>query len=294
MIPEERLRDLQHLRGHPDGSAWLDALPDLVTRCIDRWHLEVGQPYAGSHVSLVLPASLRDATPAVLKIQFPHPEADHEGAALRHWDGDGAIRLFDEDEELHALLLERCAPGTSLSDRAADEALDVLIGLLPHLWKPAHAPFTSLADEARCWREDSLPRRWEDAGHPFEIELFEAALEQLETLGSSQAEHEQVLLHQDLHASNALAAERAPWLVIDPKPLVGERAFSVAPIVRDYDLGHGAEHVRYRLERLTDELNLDRERAWGWALGQTIAWSFEGDGALGRHVDTARWLLEMR
>lgn len=49
----------------------------------------------------------------------------------------------------------------------------------------------------------------------------------------------QVLLHQDLHADNVLRAGREPWLVIDPKPLTGEREFGVAPIVRSFELGHG-------------------------------------------------------
>ena len=88
-----------------------------------------------------------------------------------------------------------------------------------------------------------------------------------------------------------LAAEREPWLVIDPKPLVGEREFAVAPIVRAGELGHSKEAVLGRLDRLTGELGLDRERALGWTLGQTIAWSFDGDFHA-RHAEIARWLLE--
>ena len=33
-----------------------------------------------------------------------------------------------------------------------------------------------------------------------------------------------VLLHTDLHAGNVLAAEREPWLAIDPKPCVADPA----------------------------------------------------------------------
>jgi streptomycin 6-kinase len=36
-----------------------------------------------------------------------------------------------------------------------------------------------------------------------------------------------VLLCTDLHADNILAAKRAPWLVIDPKPYVGDPAYDV-------------------------------------------------------------------
>jgi streptomycin 6-kinase len=91
-----------------------------------------------------------------------------------------------------------------------------------------------------------------------------------------------------------LRAQREPWLVIDPKPLVGERAFSVAPIVRSNELGHGRDQVHRRLDRLTAELDLDRERARGWAIGQTIAWTFEAEHPIPRHIETARWLVEAR
>jgi streptomycin 6-kinase len=79
--------------------------------------------------------------------------------------------------------------------------------------------------------------------------------------------------------------------VIDPKPLAGEREFSLAPIVRSFELGHSRRAVRRRLDRLSADLDLDRERARGWALSQTIAWSFDSEYQPS-HAETARWLLE--
>jgi streptomycin 6-kinase len=244
-------------------------------------------------VSLVVPVTDGRGADVVLKIQFPHPECEHEAAALAHWAGDGAIRLLDHDTELHALLIERCVPGDHLAGRDPDEALDVLIRLLPRLWKPVREPFRPLATEAAVWA-NGLTERWRRAGEPFERVLLDTAVDALQSLAVSQSDHESVLLHQDLHASNVLRAEREPWLAIDPKPLAGERAFAVAPIVRDYDLGHTLPAVQRRLERLVTALDLDRARAWGWAFGQTVAWSFDGEGALSQHLDTARWLLELR
>jgi streptomycin 6-kinase len=161
---------------------------------------------------------------------------------------------------------------------------------MPRLWKPAGAPFRLLADEAAWWAS-TIRADWERAGRPFEETLVDAAISTLEELARTQGE--QVLLHQDLHPDNVLAAEREPWLVIDPKPVVGEREFAVAPIVRSYELGHNERAVVGRLDRLTAELGLDRERARGWALGQTIAWSIDSEFHPS-HVETARWLLEAR
>jgi streptomycin 6-kinase len=224
----------------------------------------------------------------VLKIQWPHRESEHEAAALALWAGEGAVRLLAHDEGRNALLLERCRPGTYLSDLDPDDGLGVLIGLLPRLWRPAGAPFRSLAEEAGWWA-GYIRREWEEAGRPFEEELVDAAVSALQELAPTQGE--QVLLHQDLHPDNVLAAQREPWLVIDPKPLVGEREFGLAPIIRSFELGHGERAVVGRLDRLTAELGLDRERARGWALGQTIAWSF-GSEFQRSHVETARWLVE--
>jgi streptomycin 6-kinase len=229
-----------------------------------------------------------DGDEVVLKVQTPHRESEHEAAALELWDGDGAVRLLAHDPERHALLLERCVPATPLASVGQEAALEVLVSLLPRLWKPAAAPFRSLAEEAAWWLVQ-LPRTWEEAGRQFERRLLDASLEALAELAPTQGE--QVLLHQDLHGDNVLAAEREPWLVIDPKPLVGEREFAVAPIVRSVELGHSRRDVLYRLDRLTSELGLDRERARGWTIGQTIAWSV-GSEYHETHVETARWLVE--
>jgi len=268
---------------------WLELLPDRVSECGAKWGLTLGPPYPNSSVSIVFPATRRDGSAAVLKIQFPHRESDHEGDALRVWNGDGAVRLLDEDSEHHALLLEQCVPGIPLSTRGADEALPVLINLLPRLWIAANTPFTTLADESAAWMQE-LTISWQRAGQPFEVGLLDAALESLERLRGTQGE--QVLVHQDLHADNVLSASREPWLVIDPKPLIGEREFSLAPIIRSYELGHHRSAVLRRLDVLSATLGVDRERARLWALGQTLAWCFFGTEAMAGHVETARWLWE--
>jgi streptomycin 6-kinase len=197
------------------------------------------------------------------------------------------VRLLAYDEDRWAMLIERCDPGTLLATIEPDAALDVLIGLLPRLWKRPTEEFNLLAEEAAVWIEE-LPIEWERAGQPFERSLLGQTIELLGELAASQGEH--VLLHQDLHTDNVLAAKREPWLAIDPKPLAGEREFAVAPIVRDYVLGHSRRDVLRRLDRLTSELGLDRERAGGWAVGQTIAWCFDSTQRE-RHLETARWLL---
>ncbi|WP_433263918.1 aminoglycoside phosphotransferase family protein [Micromonospora vinacea] len=295
---------LDWVRGSPAGRVWLAALPTWLTECAERWSLRVGPPFRQAYASLALPAHLPDGTAVVLKLQYPDEESRHEADALAHWDGDGAIRLLAHDPGRRALLLERCQPGTPLHDLPLDQALDAVIGLLPRLWRPAGAPFTPLAQEAAGWI-DRMPRAWERAGRPYERRLLDAALDLLGGLASSQGE--QVLVNQDLHAGNvlladalaadvlatdALAAGRGPWLAIDPKPLIGEREFSVVPMVRGPELGHSPAAVRHRLGRLSAELGLDRERVRGWTIGHTLAWSVADDIVFPEKVDVVRWLLD--
>jgi streptomycin 6-kinase len=267
---------------------WLERVPDLLSECADEWGLRLGEPYPAGAAGYVVRAELPDGAPVVLKIIYPHREAEHEAAALAAWDGDGAVRLLEYDEVRWAMLLERCEPGTLLARIDPNEALGVLIGLLPRIWLERAEPFRTLADEAAWWVDD-LPGEWETAGRPFERPLLDDVIDRLESLSASQGE--QVLLHQDLHGDNVLAAEREPWLVIDPKPLIGEREFAIAPIVRDFELGHSRRETLHRFDRLTSELGLDRERARGWTAGQTIAWAFDSTYQA-THLQTVRWLLE--
>jgi streptomycin 6-kinase len=280
---------LNWLQKNQHGREWLRELPSRVTRCAEKWALRLEPPYQQSFVSIVFPATLGDGSPAVLKIQWPHIESEHEEKALRLWNGNGAIQLFGFDPQDHALLLERCEPGTHLATLHAEHALEVFIDLLPRLWVPAAAPFRTLVEECALWREQ-LPSCWELAQRPFEIALLDAALEAINRLSGQHGE--QVLLHQDLHADNVLRATRQPWLAIDPKPLVGEKELSLAPIIRGYEFGHSRTDVVYRLDKLSAALRLDRERCRLWALAQTLAWGFEGSMAYDKHIETARWLSQ--
>jgi streptomycin 6-kinase len=284
-IPES----LIPLRERNESRGWFRDLPQLVDRCVDRWGLTLGEPFPGSQVSLVMAATIGDGTDAVLKIQWPHRESEHEGEALEAWDGQGAVRLLDHDADAHALLLERCIPGTYVSTLEADDALDVLIEMLPRLWVPADPSIGTLADEAAWWMGD-LEERHELAGRPLPRAQFDLALGVLRDLPASQGE--QVLLHQDLHADNVLHATREPWLAIDPKPLVGEREFSVAPIVRSHELGESEASVLHRLDRLAGELGLDRERARLWTIAQTVAWAFDANEADPWNVQVVGWLAQ--
>ncbi len=222
---------------------WREEAPRIADEIAEEWGLTLGDPYVPGLCGHVVRAELADGTPAVLKVFFPDHESFQEPDALERWNGDGAVRLLRRDDERCALLLERCEPGRALSSAGGERALDVLVQLLPRLWMDAEG-FHTLEDEVARWLEQGLDRR------------SPVSRTSLRPRRASRCS-----LHQDLHGDNVLAAEREPWLVIDPKPLAAEREFSVAPIVRSSELGHSRRDVLYRLDRLCTELGLDRERA---------------------------------
>lgn len=277
--------DLNHLAwisDEPGGDDWLEALPTLIDTMATEWSLVLGSQFRDAHLSFAAPARCANGTIAVLKIQYPHRECIHEAAALDAWSGHGAVRLLRVDDDRHALLLERCDPGHSVAH--APNALGVLVDLVPQLWISVDGPFDALDDEATTWCEHLQDPTGSIGRDPRLVDQAVGVLRELVATAG-----EPVLLHQDLHSGNVLTATRSPWLVIDPKPLMGERDFAVAPIVRDVTLGFSSAEVRHRLDRLCAEWGLDRDRARGWTIGQTMAWA--SPPFVERHEQVVRWLL---
>jgi streptomycin 6-kinase len=248
--------------------AWLRRLPAAVEELTRRWSLTLGPPFDGPEVSAawVAPATRSDDSRAVLKISMPHFEADHEAAGLRFWDGRPTVRLLDEDAESGALLLERCEPGTWLRDVPEDDQDVVIASLMRELWRapgPTH-PFRPLSMMIRAWIEETEENelRWPDR------QLVEEGLRVFEELAADRVDD--VLLATDLHAGNVLRAQRSPWLVIDPKPFVGDPAYDATQ-----HLFNCTSRMRARplatIRRFADLLGVDADRVRRWTFARGAA-----------------------
>jgi len=232
MAPMDRLpmpRNLVAAARRQGREDWLETVPRTVLELEKRWSLVVGEPFdPGGETSWVAPARGSRGTELVLKVAWRHTEAAHEADGLRAWNENGTVRLHAaaEYDETLALLLERCVPGSPLSSRSEEEQDPVIVGLLRRLWlepAPGH-PFRSLQVMCDQWAEEfeqktALGRLSLDPG------LAGAGIELFRTLPATT--EREVLLCTDLHAGNVLAAEREPWLVIDPKPYVGDPTYDV-------------------------------------------------------------------
>lgn len=263
-------------RHEPD---WLQDLPRLAAECAEMWDLRLEEPIDTPH-SLVIPAG-----DAVLKLNAPsHFEADHEADALAHWDGAGAVRLLARDDSRRALLCERCRSGTCLWHAGVDETM-VVEELLPRLWHEPSSPhpFRLVVEEAQGWAEE-LPRRYELGGEPFARSLLDVAVDVFRNADP----HARFFTNQDLHGGNILRAAREPWLVIDPKPLIGEREVNGVGLLRNAVQRVSSTPVSRWLDVL-ESLGLDRERVQGWGVAHALAWGWDADsGWSPRSIDAAR------
>jgi streptomycin 6-kinase len=240
---------------------------------------------------LTAPATLSDGGQAVLKLNFPEEESAYEADALTHWRGEGAVRLLEVDRKRNALLIEHADPGTSLWEVEDDEEATVIAAsVFRRLWlrpPPDDHPFRRLADEAERWTAQ-LRSDWEALGRPLEQRLVGAAAAAARELAGSQAKL--VVGHQDLQGSNVLKAQRAPWLAIDPKPIVAEPAFDVASLLRDRRWSIDRAIIQRRLDLLAAELDLDRDRMQGWGLVHALRWGVGPDKIEPDLVECARLL----
>jgi streptomycin 6-kinase len=237
----------------PERRAWLEQLPQAIHDLQERWALSLGAPFDGSEVSCawVAPAVRRDGTRAVLKLGMPHMEAAHEIHGLRFWNGDPTVRILEDDVELNAMLLERCEPGTALRALPEEEQDVVIAGLLRRLWRrPAEPhPFRPLASMLEYWA----------------AETNNVDLRMLEELARPSADD--VLLATDLHAGNVLRARREPWLAIDPKPFIGDRAYDATQHLLNCR-GRMAADPDGTIRRFADLLGVDAERVRLWMIAR--------------------------
>jgi streptomycin 6-kinase len=156
-----------------------------------------------------------------------------------------------------AALLERALPGTRLRDVSEEAATDAAANVMRALWRPpaADPPFPTVRDWGRL--------------------LSGRAAGLFAELCDSMADP--VVLHGDLHHDNILRAGGG-WLAIDPKGVVGERAYEPGALLRNpwpglLDAPDPAGVLRRRSARLAEALDLDvgRVRAWAYAQAELSA-----------------------
>lgn len=267
-----------------EGRAWIAALPALAADVLERWELRRDGDLWSGQASLVLPVLRRDGTPAALKLQLGREEAAAALIGLRAWKGEGMVRLLDHDPVSSSVLLERLDGARTLASVDDDDAaMGVLAALHARLVAvPAPGGLPGLGDVAAAMLEQ-VPQAVADLVDPADRQILRGWASAVADLADDPGDR---LLHWDLHYDNVLAAEREPWIAIDPEPLVGDPGFDLWPALNsrwDDVVAPGGPRrtVRRRFDLLTEALGLDRARAAGWTLGrllQNALWEIEDGG----------------
>ena len=257
----------------PSRWRWLAGLPGRIEEIAADWGLRLGEPYLpGGQCAWVAPVRTADGEDVVLKVAWRHREAEREAAGLRHWDGDGAIRCHaarDMDDATIALLLERCRPGRPLATVPELEQDEIVAELLQRLWaRPPRTghPFDTLESLCNEWA-DTVETAYASNTHRLDPGLARAGVDMLRTLSAGAATD--VRLCTDLHAENVLSAEREPWLVIDPKPFIGDPAFDVVQHMLNCEARMHTDPIGL-VARMAGLLDLEPQRVRLWLFARCV------------------------
>ncbi len=265
------------------GRTWVAALPDLVSALCDQWELVVDGPPLHGYLGLIVPVR-QGAEPCVLKVSWLDEATRDEAAALAAWAGRGAVRLLAVEPARGAMLLERLDSSRSLNDVGIAEAVDIAGRFLRRLAIPAPDGFRLVRTVAEELARN-LPERWERYGRPMPRRVLDQARDLAIHLAASTAH---LLVNYDLHYADVLAGTREPWLVVDPKVVVGDPEFGAAQLLwrrlEDIEAQGGLDR---HFQLLVEAAQLDPALTRAWTLVRCVDYWLWGV-SVGLTYDPAR------
>jgi streptomycin 6-kinase len=199
------------------------------------WGLSKPRPLAQTPTSTVYLVTL-DHVEVVLKILSPYGVEERTGAvALRHFDGNGAVRLLRSDD--HAHLMEY-APGEEVAEWVRNGQDEPATEIIAHVINALHANHGTRPDgilTLRGWFRPLLAKAESDRDSGLET-IYTRAGRLANTVLDEPREPR--VLHGDIHHRNIRQSSRG-WLAFDPKGLYGERTYDLANALCNPPPGYG-------------------------------------------------------
>lgn len=307
-LPAEFISNIQNTFREA-GYSFLEALPELVAAASAKWGLTDVQPSPELSYNFVAfakraprhlhPGQVPSSTPetgcsaqgeVVLKMGVPNREFLSEMEALRLFDGEGACKLLEYDEEKYWMLLERLNPGVMLAAMEDDEeATRIAAEVMKRIWRPMVSGSSLPNTQQRAvdlqkfirlsdWFDGlgRLRKMFDGGTGPLDEKLVERVEKSVGDFFKEN--HSPVLMHGDFHHYNILSSERG-WLVIDPKGVIGPAGYEVGPLLINPwgNLVGRTDHrqiTRRRIDILHEHIGFERERIREWGLAHAVlsAW----------------------
>jgi streptomycin 6-kinase len=278
------------------GEEWFDRLPDVISELEDRWSIAVGEPFSGIEYNFVAPARRTGGEDVVVKISppFERLEIHCEAKYLRAREGSGVVKLLAEDRERHAVLLERALPGTALFvafENKPMAAVPPAIDMLKSVLRPPPLDMSDV-DTLDSWFQRF--RRYDETKFP--KDHAKKAIEIYDQL-SAQAGRT-FYLHGDFHPGNIVTAAREPYLVIDPKGIVGHIGYDIAVFLSNLSWWRKDDpelpaFLNNAVSQFSAGFEIDFTELRQWAYASMVIgswWTFED---MPKHYDEAVALSEV-
>jgi streptomycin 6-kinase len=258
------------------GEKWLDDLPQTLEKICVKWNLTLEDFFPNLSFNFVAKCFDNKGEKYVLKVGVPDEDSPllTEKRTLEAFDGKGAVKVLRYDEKLCAMLLERAIEGKTLSETCGEDyakAVEIAIEVLKKL--PRNPPDKTQFINLETWI-DGLNRAVKAGFAPEKVSKAQAFFAEL-----IEPFEKKILLHGDVHFDNILSARREPFLLIDPKGLIGEIGYEIAVFLND--LAGWTEHLvnrkmiletavkRFSVEFAVSSQNL---RKWCFAFAVLSAW----------------------
>lgn len=280
-MPQDFVRIIEEMHG-AHGTQWLDDLPQFLAKIEEKWALQVQPSFHNLSYHFVAPCLCADGSEAVLKLGYPEAQSPlfNEAKMLAKIGGNGAVRLLRFDTEHLVLLIEKLTPGENLKEICREDPLQaarVAIDLMPRIWQePAPGDdFPSLQQ----WFDGF--RKAEQAG--FAPDSIRKARDYFEVLMASE---QPFLLHGDLHHENILSAQRQPFLIIDPKGIIGPIGYEISVFLNNQlwwlaQAPNLQQQLAFCVRQFAEAFDTTPEKLKKWAFAQGVLsmwWTFEDNG----------------
>jgi len=318
-LPPEFVSNIQGVF-QEQGKAFLEALPVLIEEASARWGLTDVQPsptLSYNFVAFAKRASTAGfATNAqrevVLKMGVPNREMRSEIAALKLFNGEGACKLLDYDEDKCWMLLEKLNPGVMLAEMEDDEeATRIAAEAMKRMWVPLdsasllaksqeQAPALQKFIQLTDWFDGlkKLRKMFNGGTGPLDEKLVERVESSVKDFFAEN--HHPVLMHGDFHHYNILSSERG-WVVIDPKGVIGPAGYEVGPFMLNpwekFSDGISRRLILRRIDILHEHLGFERQRILEWSLAHAILsawWGIEDNPDWGYAVNFAELISDLK